>query len=249
MLADARARLSSARKALADATVVSPIAGIVADRPVNTGDVVAPGTPLYTIVDPASMQLEASVPSESLAAVRVGARCSSAVRGYPDQAFVGQIERISPTADPVTRQVSIWVSVDNRGGRLVGGLFAEGRVTQEARKGLMVPLSVVDEDQGTATVLRVADGSVDRVTVTLGLRDPQTEQVVVTSGLEAGESCCAASPRASRRARASPFVSSRLPSDATAPHRPRRGDRRHEALRRQACSSQISPSVSRSSPS
>lgn len=186
-VADARARLSSARKGLADATVVSPIDGIVADRPVNTGDVVAPGTPLYTIVDPASMQLEASVPSESLAAVRVGATVQFRVRGYPDQAFVGQIERISPTADPVTRQVSIWVSVDNRGGRLVGGLFAEGRVTQEARKGLMVPLSVVDEDQGTATVLRVADGTVDRVTVTLGLRDPQTEQVLVTSGLEAGD--------------------------------------------------------------
>jgi hypothetical protein len=83
--------------------------------------------------------------------------------------------------------VPIWVSVDNRGGRLVGGLFAEGRVTQEARKGLVVPLSVVNEDEGAATVLRVADGKVDRVPVTLGLRDPQTERVVVTSGLEAGD--------------------------------------------------------------
>lgn len=186
-VADATARLSSARKGLADATVVSPISGIVADRPVNTGDVVAIGTPLYTIVDPASMQLEASVPSESLAAVRVGATVQFRVRGYPDQAFVGKVERISPTADPVTRQVSIWVSVDNRGGRLVGGLFAEGRVTQQARKGLMVPLSVITEDQGAASVLRVANGTVDRVPVTLGLRDPQTEQVLVTSGLEAGD--------------------------------------------------------------
>jgi hypothetical protein len=33
----------------------------------------------------------------------------------------------------------------------------------------------------------VADGKVDRVPVTLGLRDPQTERVVVTSGLEAGD--------------------------------------------------------------
>lgn len=186
-VADVTARLSSARKGLADATVVSPISGIVADRPVNTGDVVAIGTPLYTIVDPASMQLEASVPSESLAAVRVGATVQFRVRGYPDQAFVGKVERISPTADPVTRQVSIWVSVDNRGGRLVGGLFAEGRVTQQARKGLMVPLAVITEDQGAASVLRVANGTVDRVPVTLGLRDPQTEQVLVTSGLAAGD--------------------------------------------------------------
>lgn len=186
-VADARARLTNARKALGDATVESPISGIVSDRPVNTGDVVAMGTPLFTIVDPASMQLEASVPSESLAAIRVGAPVKFEVRGYPDQAFTGKIDRISPTADPVTRQVSIWVTVDNRRGRLVGGLFAEGRVTQTARKGLVLPLSVIDENQGAATVLRVSNGTVDRVPVTLGLRDPQTEQVEITAGLAEGD--------------------------------------------------------------
>lgn len=186
-VADARSRLSSARKALADATVVAPITGIVADRPVNTGDVVSIGTPLYTIVDPTSMQLEASVPSESLAAIRLGAPVTFRVRGYPDQAFAGTIERISPTADPATRQVSIWVSVDNRGGRLVGGLYAEGRVTEEASEGLVLPLAVITEENGTATVLKVHDGVVDRVPVTLGLRDPQTEQVVVLDGLAAGD--------------------------------------------------------------
>lgn len=186
-VADARSRLSSARKALADATVVAPITGIVADRPVNTGDVVSMGTPLYTIVDPTSMQLEASVPSESLAAIRVGAPVTFSVRGYPEQAFAGKIERISPTADPATRQVSIWVSVDNRGGRLVGGLYAEGRVTQKASTGLVLPLSVITEEDGAATVLKVHDGVVDRVQITLGLRDPQTEQVVVVDGLAAGD--------------------------------------------------------------
>lgn len=186
-VADARSRVTSARQALSDATVRAPIAGIVADRPVNTGDVVAVGTPLYTIVDPTSMELQASVPSESLAAVRVGARVRFSVRGYPDQAFAGRIERISPSADPVTRQVPIWVSVDNRGRRLVGGLFAEGRVTREASSGLVLPLSVISEANGQPSVLRVADGVVDRVSVGLGLRDPQTEQVVVTSGLAAGD--------------------------------------------------------------
>jgi membrane fusion protein, multidrug efflux system len=186
-LADARSRLSSARKVLADATVVSPIAGIVSERPINTGDVVSPGTALYTIVDPSSMQLEASVPSESLSAVTVGAAVQFSVRGYPDQTFDGTVDRISPTADPLTRQVPIWVTVDNRGGRLVGGLFAEGRVTQNARTGLVLPLSVITEEQGRTTVLRVTDGVVDRVEITLGLRDPQTERVEVVSGLQAGD--------------------------------------------------------------
>jgi membrane fusion protein, multidrug efflux system len=186
-LADARSRLSSARRVLDDATVLSPISGIVSERPVSRGDVVAPGAALYTIVDPSSMQLEASVPSESLSAVRAGAAVQFTVRGYPDQTFTGRVERISPTADPVTRQVPIWVSVDNRGGRLVGGLYAEGRVTQQARTGLVLPLAVVTEEQGQATVLRVTEGVVDRVGITLGLRDPQTEQVEILSGLQAGD--------------------------------------------------------------
>jgi multidrug resistance efflux pump len=40
---------------------------------VSTGDVVSAGAALYTVVDPRSMQLEASVPADQLSQVRVGA--------------------------------------------------------------------------------------------------------------------------------------------------------------------------------
>jgi RND family efflux transporter MFP subunit len=186
-LASAGSRLSNAREALADATVSAPISGIVAARPVNAGDVVAPGTELYTIVDPSSIQLEASVPSESLSLVKVGAPVIFEVRGYPDQTFNGKVERISPTADPTTRQVSIWVTVDNRSGRLVAGLFADGRVTQAARKGLIVPNSVVADLASQPTVLRIKDGKVERVSIRTGLVDPQNERVEVVEGLAEGD--------------------------------------------------------------
>ena len=64
---DARSRVASARKSLDDLTVKAPFAGIVAQRQVNAGDVVSPGGELFTIVDPSSMQLEASVPAEQIA--------------------------------------------------------------------------------------------------------------------------------------------------------------------------------------
>ncbi|AMY11349.1 Multidrug transporter MdtA [Luteitalea pratensis] len=186
-VASARSRLSNARKSLGDATVHAPISGIVAARPVNAGDVVAPGTELYTIVDPSSIQLEASVPSESLSLVRVGAEVIFEVRGYPDQTFSGKVERISPTADPTTRQVLIWVTVDNRSGRLVAGLFADGRVTQEARKGLILPSSVVSDIATQPSVLRIKDGKVERVSVRTGLVDAQNERVEVVDGLAEGD--------------------------------------------------------------
>lgn len=184
---DARARVASARKALDDLTVRSPMSGIVSRRHVNAGDVVSPGGELYTIIDPSSMRLDASVPSEQIGAVAIGAPVAFEVRGYPGQSFEGRIERISPAADPVTRQVPIFVSIPNRQGRLVAGLFAQGRVTRESRTGLVVPASAVNEGGGTPWVLAVRDGKAQRVEVTLGLRDEQTERVEIAKGVGEGD--------------------------------------------------------------
>jgi RND family efflux transporter MFP subunit len=186
-LADARARLVAARQQVGDAVIRAPIAGIVSDRAVNTGDVVSPGTALFTIIDPRSMRLEADVPSEELSALRVGATVQFTVRGY-DQPFEGRIERISPQADPVTRQVPIFVAIPNVGGRLVAGLFAEGRVVVDAAEGLVVPANAVNATNRDAPwVLRVAGGRTEKVDVTLGIRDERTERVQITSGVNEGD--------------------------------------------------------------
>jgi membrane fusion protein, multidrug efflux system len=184
---DIKSRLTSARKALADATVRAPMSGVVSKRHVNAGDVVSPGAELYTIIDPSSMRLEASVPSAELDAIKVGARVSFEVRGYPDQHFEGKIERVSPAADATTRQVPIFVAIPNAGGRLVAGLFAEGRVTREARKALVVPFTAVNENGQSPWVVRVKDNKAERVDVKLGLRDEQTERVEIASGVQAGD--------------------------------------------------------------
>ena len=187
-LEDARSRVAAAAKQLGNLTIRSPIDGVVAARPANAGDVVSPGTELYHIIDPRSMRLEAAVPSESLSLIRVGLPVQFEVRGYPGQTFAGRIERISPAADPVTRQVSIFVTIPNTGGRLVAGLFAEGRVAQEARRALVVPITAVNTtDAKSPWALRVAGGKAERVPVTLGLRDEQTERVEITSGVNEGD--------------------------------------------------------------
>jgi membrane fusion protein (multidrug efflux system) len=185
-LADTRARLVAAQEQVADAVLRAPISGIVANRAVNAGDVVSPGTELFTIIDPRSMRLEASVPSEELKALRVGVPVQFSVRGY-EQPFQGRIERISPQADPVTRQVPIFVSIPNVEGRLVAGLFAEGRVVSASANGLIVPQNAVNTSEGTPWALRVADGKAEKVNVTIGLRDPRTERVQITAGLNEGD--------------------------------------------------------------
>jgi RND family efflux transporter MFP subunit len=186
-LAAAQARLTSAQQQISDTILRAPISGIVSSKPANAGDVVTPGTPLFTVIDPSSMRLEASVTSDQLAHLRVGAPVEFAVRGYPGQTFTGRIERISPAADPVTRQVGIFVTIPNPGGRLIGGLFAEGRVNAEARRALVVPLGALDETGPSPAVSRIRDNMIERVPVKVGMRDNEREVVEITSGLNDGD--------------------------------------------------------------
>lgn len=190
MLADAKAALAQADKVLGKTVLRAPISGVVSERPVSAGDIVQPGAPLFVIVDPASMQLEASLPSEQLGLVRVGADVKFNVKGYA-QPFTGRVSRISPVADPVTRQVRVFVSIPNGQNRLVGGLFAEGRVADETRDGLVAPISAIQAIDGrgsdVAEALRVKNGVVERVELTIGLRDDRAETVEITAGVSAGD--------------------------------------------------------------
>lgn len=186
-LAAARAQLSQVQEQLSKSTVRAPIGGVVSARAVTAGDVVQPGGALFTVIDPGSMRLEGSVPAADLGQVRVGAPVRFTVTGYPGQTFTGTIRRINPAADPTTRQVPVTVAIPNTGGNLVSGLFAEGRVQAEARQGVAVPASAVDERGVQPTVLKLVDGKAQRAAVTLGVRDPETDRVEITSGVSAGD--------------------------------------------------------------
>ncbi len=133
------------------------------------------------------MRLEASVPADQINQVHAGAAVPFRVRGYPDQVFTGRVDRLSPTADPVTRQVVVFVTMPNAGGRLIAGLFAEGRIEFQTRTAIVVPISAVDETGPSPTVTCVRDGKAERINVGLGLREAATERVEITSGLSAGD--------------------------------------------------------------
>lgn len=186
-LADARARLATAQKQVSNTVVTSPISGIVSDRPISAGDVVQPGAAMFTVVDPSSMRLEGSVPAEELAQVRVGAPVTFTVNGYPGRTFTGRVTRVNPTADPATRQVRVFISIPNAEGRLVGGLFANGRLASESHTGLVVPVTAVDSRSNVSAVFRIKGGKVERVPVQLGLKDEGSEKIEIRSGVQAGD--------------------------------------------------------------
>lgn len=190
-LDDAKSRYASNEENLSRAKLVAPFGGVVSERTVSAGDVVSPGAAMFTIIDPSSMRLEASVPAEQLGQVRIGAAVKFVVNGYGGRKFVGRITRINPSADPVTRQVRVYAAIPNEVGRggtpLVSGLFAEGRIASASRSGLLVPAAAVDARGLAPFVMRLKSGTVEQVTVELGLHDKVSELYEIRAGLSAGD--------------------------------------------------------------
>ncbi|MFL6195072.1 MAG: efflux RND transporter periplasmic adaptor subunit [Thermoanaerobaculia bacterium] len=185
-VAQAQAQLASAEKQLTYTRLTAPFSGVVSDKPISAGDVVQPGTAVYTIVDPSRLQLEASVPAEQIGQIRVGAPVEFTVTGYP-RPFRGSITRINPAADPATRQVRVYAEIPNTGNDLVTGLYAEGRVESESRTALTLPAGAIDRRLAKPAVLRVKDGKVERVDVELGLVDDREQRVEVLRGVRPGD--------------------------------------------------------------
>ena len=185
--ADANARLANAQKQLDKTVIKAPISGVISGRAINAGDFVSPGSQAFTIVNPSTMRLEASVPADQLSAIRVGAPVDFTVNGYPGRQFTGRITRINPVADAATRQVRIIASLPNASGTLVGGLFADGHVASEIRSAPVVPIAAVDERELHPFVMRIKNGVVEKTEVELGIRDAATETVEIKKGVAPGD--------------------------------------------------------------
>lgn len=184
---DAKTRVRNAEEQLGFTRVRAPFAGIVTEQPANPGDVLQAGGAIMTVVDPNLMELEATVPVEQYAAVKRGASVSFAVGSLPNRRFTGTIDRVNPAVDPQTRQVRLYVNVPNRDQSLVAGLFAEGRLADKSETALAVPLAAIDQRDGSASVRRLKSGRVERVPVTLGLRDDVAERVAIKDGVGLGD--------------------------------------------------------------
>jgi RND family efflux transporter MFP subunit len=185
-LADAKARLSSAEKQLDKTVVRAPFNGVVSERPANLGDVLQSGNPILTVIDPTTLKFDGAIPAEDREGVKVGTPVSFTVSGT-SVPITGHVSRMNPALDPATRQVRVTVAVPNQGGRLLAGLFAEGRVATSTRSSVVVPSDAVDRKGLRPYVVRIKDGRVERVEVELGVIDEAQEQTEVLQGLAAGD--------------------------------------------------------------
>lgn len=185
-LASAKARLVEARQQLDRTAVRAPFDGVVSMRKTSAGDTAQIGKALMVVIDPASMRFEGYIAADQVGQVKVGQSVNFKINGYQDQRFDGVVERINPAANENTRQVQLFVAIDNKKD-LVAGLYAEGFIAVANQQSLMVPPSVLVQEGDNSFVWQLADKKLKKVKVTIGGRDPRWGTVELLSGVNSGD--------------------------------------------------------------
>jgi RND family efflux transporter MFP subunit len=182
----ARARVTLARKALADTSVRAPFAGVVAERSVSVGDYVTKGLKVATVVRISPLRIRLTIPEQFVSVVGVGQPVAFDVDAYPGREFQGAVKYVSPALEANQRALTVEASVPNPDGALKPGLFATARIEQPRKTpAVLVPAAAVQTSAGTSRVYVVNGDHVDERIVTVG----QTIDALVeiTSGLKAGD--------------------------------------------------------------
>lgn len=186
-LKSAEAQAAIAQRAVADAEIRAPFAGIVSKRWVNQGDKVAADMPVAHVVDLSRMELEAPVPVSEIPFVKVGQEISFEVDGFQGRRFAGRIERVNPAADAGSRSISVFATLPNSDNSLKGGMFANGTLaTSSGVEVDVLPTTAIVEEGGQSFVYVVKDGKVERRSVVLGARNLEHGVTTVREGLERG---------------------------------------------------------------
>jgi RND family efflux transporter MFP subunit len=185
-VAAAESELRATSSSASDTRIVAPLTGTVATRSVEVGEHVARGSTLFTVVRSDVLELAASVAARNANGLLAG----QVVRFTADgRDFQGRVARISPTIDPATRSITVYIQVPNEGGRLKGGTFATGRVVgRTIPDALVIPAAAVKQTgEGTPFVFRLDGSTLAQVEIQLGVVDEAAGVVQVVSGLAEGD--------------------------------------------------------------
>lgn len=183
----ARAELEQLRTRLDYASIEAPITGVVTEKRVEEGDVVAPQSRLFAIADISTLVVQVPVSELDVAGLREGQAVTLALDAVPGRTFGGRIRRIFPTADTASRLVPVEIALGPEAERIARpGFLARVQLALEARDSvLVIPAAAVLDDATGSSVFVVEEGRAVRRPVRAGLT--MNGRVEITSGLARGE--------------------------------------------------------------
>jgi multidrug efflux system membrane fusion protein len=192
-LAETRLSLDQSRLAEERTHIVAPIDGVVlrlarnvADQPVADGQRVGTGFVVAEIAPLDELVADADLVAADAARVEVGMPARIRHLAWDESTFPGEVARLAPAHDRLTRTFRAEVAVENDGAALKPGMFVEIAIVAERREEVpLVPREAVTERDGRAVVFTVSGQRAERREVATGLGDDDV--VEVREGVEPGE--------------------------------------------------------------
>jgi membrane fusion protein, multidrug efflux system len=184
----AAAALRVAERQVNDTHIKAPIAGIVAARKTEVGEMVAPGMEIANIVDISSIKVKLSVAEADVVKLRVGQHATLRIDSRPADRFVGRIATVGAKSEsPNGHTYPVEVVVQNTGkDPLKVGMFARVEIQAGLAKGVMaIAKESLVEDGAHPTVFVVKDGHAQIRQLTLGIRG--NNLIHVMTGLQPGD--------------------------------------------------------------
>jgi len=184
ILAQRRSELALAQQQLKDTAVVSPLDGIVQEKKVSTGEYLAAGSGVVSIVRMDPLRLRAEIPERESHTVKPGQNVRVTIDG-DSNVYSGQITRLSPVIAEQSRILVVEADVRNNG-KLRPGSFAHAEiVTNDSKMAVTVPSNAIVTFAGIEKVLIVQNGKALEKPVTTGRRNGEFTEIV--SGVNVGE--------------------------------------------------------------
>lgn len=180
--------VANAQLSLSHATVKAPFDGYISSRSADPGAFVGTGSPLFTVVDLTTLQVEATAPISYSPQFAAGQVVELNVEGFGDRNFEGVVDRLGPVAIEGSRMLPVYIALDNESGELRGGMFATGRIVLEEKPdGIGVPATALRQDSDGPFVLVVQDGIATRRAVTVARTWDSGAVLEIGEGLAPGD--------------------------------------------------------------
>ncbi|OTG76925.1 efflux transporter periplasmic adaptor subunit [Acinetobacter terrae] len=181
-----QANVNIAQKADRDGTILSPISGVITKREVESGQTVAAGQTLFEIVDPDHLEIQGKLPSDMQAALKVGQKIEYTIQGNPAQ-LTAVLTRISPVADPASRQIEFFAKPNETINSLSIGSFVEGSILSSTQiNGQLIPLDVIQNLKDKPYVWVIRQKKIEKVNLVI-LEQRYRDNLAVVQGLQPGD--------------------------------------------------------------
>jgi RND family efflux transporter MFP subunit len=179
------AQMQDAKRHLSNCRLVAPLSGFIGMKHVNVGDVVAAGTPVFSVIDLDPVKIRVAIPEAEVGKIRAGASASVTVSSLAGQSYKGTLDALGIFADPASRTYTAKIAVANHDHQLRDGMVSQARIYgSEQVHVLTVPGdAIVRDPRGIANVYVYYPAQHMAFARRVELGDFLSSEVVITSGL------------------------------------------------------------------